>query len=410
MPAHERTLQLFTDLMRRLGYAVEAFSREEMNGPHHMVKLADQIFIARPRSLQPVLERMLEPIAMHAMRERRPLLNDGPPPELLIIAVERLPMNFERLRKMAGAIIGRSLDYQRSDASDDQKPVTPGNWMVISELGGFILNLPLFDVGREQEDSPLITGPRLAAMVISNMRDPLRSDVTQVVIKALLAKSTKASKEILPDRFLDFTSTSSMAKCLGIAESSAYGAMKELCERNWGGVDRKIGPCLHEPKKVAKWWLDQAKDMKQYRIYLRPMLPGKHLPDIDSRVEYISSKKPLSTCSWAINGWSAIALHDHLFITSIAKKPLSIAFRGSIETMMMEWNLSYSDGPHDPRIILVVDLLESQRSPLLGATDIRPRVQVVDLWQAALDVVNDPDRGSEQAIAIMEYLFHYHER
>jgi len=80
-----------------------------------------------------------------------------------------------------------------------------------------------------------------------------------------------------------------------------------------------------------------------------------------------------------------------------------MAFKGSLSHLMDAWGLAPCSDPTDDRAIIHVDVVQLE-SVFLGGV-VRNHIPCVDLWQAALDVCSDPDRGAEQSEAIVEELF-----
>lgn len=357
-------------------------------------KVNGQTVILHARSLPSSNERLLEPIVLHALRQRA---HEVTGEVVLVIAVPRLPSTWHELVDHVKKLMGGRLRHE-----DDLGGWTIGRWMIVSELGGYIIN-DLPGIGSSaKDDLPAMTGPRLAAAVIQLMKDPRRSDLTMCVLKLLLARAIDGSAEWFNSRSLSFTTTSAMAKTLEFSESAAYGIISDLQSRGWVMVDKKRGPVLVKVHDVAEWWLMLAKVSRRSLLTLRPLYQGKRLMLPRERLEWLRKRSSVRGCHWAVNGWTACDLHQQSFLINAEKKPCSIALVGSIAHLAQAWELAICDD-QDERAILQVDVVEHARSVLVGMLTI-DGLPCVDLWQAALDVVSDHDGGPEQARAIRDHL------
>lgn len=389
MAATDPGILLFTDLMsQKHGVGVEL---SEEDGTAHLLGMT---FSLKTRSLPPVVERLLEPIAVHALRHHSRLPRER---ELLIITVERLPLNYLRILDEAREMIGGRLTNE-----SDMTTATPGYWAIVSEAGGYILNFPTKFGNEAVGDTHQPHPARSAQMAISRMRDPFRSDHMLRILKVLLARAA-IEHELLDPKLTKFTSTSSMANALEISESSAYSAIKDLVERDWVRVHPQKGPVLLKPGVVARWWLDAAKEMKSSRVYLKPLFRAKRPHTSEAGMQWLQNQKTLRSAQWAINGWSAIDLHQKSILTSLSTKLFSLTYVGGINHLLGCWEMEPCE-VRDPEIFMQVDLADHIKSTVFGAKRVG-NVQFVDLWQAAVDVSCDRDRGIEQAEAIMYDLF-----
>jgi hypothetical protein len=113
-----------------------------------------------------------------------------------------------------------------------------------------------------------------------------------------------------------------------------------------------------------------------------------------------------TTSSWAVNGWSACQCHSASVLIEPDAKPFSIAYLGSVDQIAKDWGLMKVDRIDDSRTLFLVEPVTMAKSLFskgtLGGFN---GVPVVDLWQAAVDVVSDPDRGIEQAEAVADLLW-----
>ena len=357
-------------------------------------KVNGRTVVLHTRSLPSSNERLLEPIVLHALRQRAHEVNDD---VMLVIAVPRLPSAWQQLVDQVKKLMGGRLRHE-----DDLGGWTIGRWAIVSERGGYIIN-DLPGIGSSAKDDLLtMNGARLAAAVIPLMKDPRRSDLTMCVLKLLLARAIQGSDVWFNSHSLSFTTTSAMAKTLEISESAAYGIISDLQSRGWVMVDKKRGPVLLKIHDIAEWWLTLAKVSRRSRVTLRSLYPSKRLMHASERLEWLRQQSSARGCHWAVNGWTACDLHQQSFLINSEKKPCSIALVGSIAHLAQAWELAICD-EQDDRAILQVEVVEHARSVLIGMLTI-DGLPCVDLWQVALDVVSDHDRGPEQAGAIRDYL------
>ena len=347
------------------------------------------------RSLPSSTERLLEPIILHAMRQRTLVVSED---VLLVIVVPQLPSTWHQLVDDVGMLLGGPLRLH-----DARQVPTSGRWVIVSELGGCIINGLSGVESSAHPDTPGMLGPRSSPSVIQQKKDPRRSDIAMCILKLLFARAIQGSEAWCNTQHLGFTTTSALARSLAISESAAYGIISDLQSRQWVAVDKKHGPQLVQAPEVAEWWLMLARTTRHARIALRPLYPSTQLTDPGERLEWLRTRTEVPGCHWAVNGWTACDLHQQSFLMDSTGKPCCIALVGTFAQLARAWELVICDDPLDARAFLQIDVVEHPRSVLVGRLTLQG-LPCVDLWQAALDVVSDQDHGLEQARAIMEYL------
>jgi hypothetical protein len=82
-------------------------------------------------------------------------------------------------------------------------------------------------------------------------------------------------------------------------------------------------------------------------------------------------------------------------------KPLVVVVRGPASRVRQAWSLA--DVPAE-RALFHLQSSPTPAATFAMATDVRG-LPCVDLWEAALDVASDPQRGIEQTRAIADALF-----
>jgi hypothetical protein len=358
--------------------------------------IAGQTLPVRIRSLPSSTERILEPITVHVLRQRATAQNDS----LLVIATPRLPFAWHKMVAELTSILPHELSGKPLTATGQ----APGCWAICSEMGGYVLNgLPECEFC-SNNDIPGMTGPMLAAAAIHHLRHPKVTDLMLSVLKLLLARSSPTHHLWFGEPGLELVTTRDVMRRLGVSQSAAFAVIKELRERDWVVVDRLTGPRISDGKQLIRWWLEYARASRPTRLALRSLFSEHHhrLSHADL-LAWLRCRQALHQCLWAVNGWTACGLHERSFVTNIEQRPLTIALKGSLAHVLDSWSLALCKDPTDDRAIIHVDVVHSE-SVFLGEV-VRDQLPCVDLWQVALDVYGDPNRGAEQAEAIVQELF-----
>lgn len=339
------------------------------------------------RTAQPWADRLLEMLSLHALRRRR----GQDPSTTLVISVPRLVRTFQSV------VIDALRELLRNG------PL--GNWIVISERGGVVFHLEDVDLEWSQGDDS-DGGADLAAAPIAHQRDPLRRDITLTVLKVLLARASRSRRHIrwFADVLgaLEAESIPALADKLKFATSSLYAVIGELRERHLVDVSRGGMPHLTDIPGVLAWWLDGQRHQSANRVLVKPIYDSPNRTHTGF-LEWIS-RRPASGFDWAINGWSACQLHRALAITDAGQKPCSIIVNAPARTFLLEWKLRTVPRSQAAEAFFLLETTSMPVSTFCGFGLINGR-PVVDLWQAALDVARDPQRGREQAEAIAQELW-----
>jgi hypothetical protein len=385
-----RPLDLLTTVLGRLTIPATASD----DGEH--LTIAGQTLAVRTRSLPSSTERILEPIAVHVLRQRPSARNDS----LLIIATPRLPFTWQKMVTELSRFVPHDLTGKAMTAAGQ----APGCWAICSEMGGYVLNGLPECAFRTDHDIPGMTGPMLAAAAIHQMRQPKVTDLMLSVLKLLLARTSPQHHMWFGEPGLDLVKTRDVMSRCGVSQSAAFAVVKELRERDWVVVDRLTGLRIRDGKQLMQWWLEYARASRPTRLALRSLFrENQQRLSHSDLLAWLKSRLALRNCMWAVNGWTACGLHERSFVTAIEQKPLTLALKGSLAHVMDSWGLALCKDPTDDRAIVHVDIVQSE-SVFFGGV-VRDQLPCVDLWQAALDVCGDPNRGAEQAEAIIQELF-----
>jgi hypothetical protein len=324
---------------------------------------------------------------LHAVRQRSGHDSDAQN-SLLVVRIPKFPS--DRVRILA--------DMARMIPPD---PKHPTRWAVISELGGYLIHLDgIVEDSMEGSDRPVLSGSSMTAAAIEMMRDPMRSDLTLTVLKVLLAQRSHQPQIWFGPSYIAPCTQRELAGHLEVSASSLHQAITTLRGRGWLDARRGGILTLTNPAAVVGWWLDHAKNNPARRIGLRSVFSAT----TSDRWTWLKSRPWVADVTWAVNGWSAIALKDEAILNDPEAKPLSLVMQGSFQSLLKSWELVPCSSPDDPRLIIMVEATHTPRSTFIGART-RHGLPCVDHFQAALDVIGDPNRGIEQAVAMADSLF-----
>ena len=269
--------------------------------------------------------------------------------------------------------------------------------VVISQRGGRIVALPKLGVRVERPDdaAPASSAPARSAGL------SLTSDVAQWALKVLLANVAKQDRRTWggPTRADRLGNPGDLAELAGIGSSTAYAVVDALRERRWVATPRRGAFDVIDLRGMLRWWLDVAKHERPRLVPMQPVYDrlGRDLPAAlrwlrDTRADGVR---------WAVGGWAAVAEHDASHVVNIESQPVLLHTSAPLAELERSFRLSRaSDAGTAPVLVQVTSGARSVLGGVVGAD----RLPVVDLWQAALDVAGDPQRGIEQAESIAERL------
>ena len=357
------------------------------------ITIGGQHFITRQRSLPDVPERILEVLSLHVLRTGTGTGTgtgtDNAPPGLMIVTVPRLP---------------RSKSNWTAELREAQRHVqSPAAWAILSRQGGCLISLPpcgdRFIARDDQHD--------IRAEKPSRAREP-RSDVALAVLKSIMIKGVA---ETLPTsggnhRLQESATTwetetiADLAQRLGISKAGAYGAIGDLIQHGWMKSRRGKIPSISNLSAIVTWWIDRRRHRLLRTFPVAPLYEA-FAPGDPRVLAWLGEKYSPAENSWAISGWTACALHKRLAINDISDKPIVVSLAGPIRDMVTNWSLR--------EVPAGEAMFHFQRSPhpltTFSCISVIRGLPVVDPWEAALDVVGDPQRGPEQAAAIADALF-----
>jgi hypothetical protein len=337
------------------------------------------------RTAQPWAERLLEIITLHGLRTRSGVAQHT----VVVIRLPHLPSGYAQVRDDQERLLGGR----------------PGNWILMSDRGGFHVHLEAFGIDRAQLDARPTDGPNRTAAAVSARREPLRSDVTMTLLKALLARAaaSKRYRGWWGGRLDAIQSVAGLAAELGCSASALYAVIGALRDREWVAVRHGAPPTIMDIPGVVTWWLDTQKHTQHHQVPVQPLYSTTPFATHAAILDFLA-QAPTVTATWAVSGWWACALHEAMALTEASHKPVSVAIAGPITTVLRAWNLRPVGPGHQTGSCLLLESAALPKSTFCGMTTIGD-LPVVDLWQAALDVASDPHRGIEQAEAIANELW-----
>jgi len=343
-------------------------------------------------------ERILEMVKAHLyesyLRERDSVstslntrLKDEAREALLIIRVPRLP------------IAGRFTHQLESLKS--ARP-TRAAWAIVSDGGGAYLSFPYTDAVAVPDDHAM-SQSRLAAGALQSMKDPWASDVTLALLTILLMQRAKPRSTW--SKWTPITAeqgVEDMAEKLHVGRSTIYGVIGALTERGWLEAKRGAVPILTDLTGVVNWCFDHRKYARAKRAAVVPLYTPSWKSHADI-LQWLKAKSDGASITWAITGWRACALHNLSILVDNDTKPVEIVVREPISAVMHDWKLR-----KQPSLSGASLLISQSGTPITTFSCVGQKIDdlpVIDPWQAALDVIGDPQRGIEQATAIADFLW-----
>lgn len=328
------------------------------------------------RSAQPWAERLLEILVLHGLRSH----TDPGRSRVMVVRVPSLPQGLTRVREDLRQLVG----------------ARTGDWIVLSDRGGFDLHLPSLRTEARRDDgkSPAALGGPGSS---PGPRDPWRSEITLAVLHVLLGRQVRTQR--FPHAWgsiVDAPTLPALAAALQASPSAIYHAIASLRERGWIDHRRSTVPHLVDIPAVVQRWLDQQRHVDARPTAVAPLYqPLKEVAAAGTA--YLLHASP-DVPPWAITGWEACRRHRALILQDARTKPLTIVTGGPQSAFLDAWKLRVVP-ERDARFWLLTTA--RPKATLCGATRVQG-LPVVNPWQAALDVAADPYRGIEQAMAIAD--------
>lgn len=337
------------------------------------------------RSASPVIERLLEIIALAKIRRQS---GEWSKNTALIIRVPHLPRSIISWELPIDLLLGNNEQHSLFIA-------------VCSEHGGTLLRLPGFSLSMEDVQI------RATTSINTSMLDFPRNEFTRHALKILLAQQSPIQDQWWGRKPEKITTGGQLAQLVEASPSITYALINALEKSGWAtkGYGREIH-LLNLPAIIA-WWLDQQKHQRRRLVPVRALYGQASPPTTVEILNFLRERinnDPGGTL-WAISGWAACHMLQLGILLRPEEKPFSITIGSNVvSAVIKEWQLVECD----PRDALFFIEPAARRSAALAGRVMREGIQVVDGWQAALDVACDPDRGIEQANAIAEALWPNH--
>jgi hypothetical protein len=344
-----------------------------------------------------VAERIVEALALHHARHAL----GARPATLLVVHLERLPNGAERWLDEVARIQGVTR--------------APANWAVLSSAGGAIIQLPLARRARATvPDDALAEAAKAADAAPHHLTDIHASDVAMAILKIALLRSAPADRvdwkvlgawpaggqrHQLTD-LTRITTIAAMAEHLAVSKSAIYTVHQALARRGWIVAKRGQLAEIADIPAVVSWWIDQRKHRQVRTIPVAPLYEAPALSH-KSALTWLRGRFQADGGPWAVSGWAACQLHRRLVLNDPVGKPLVVVVRGPASRVRQAWSLA--DVPAE-RALFHLQSSPTPAATFAMATDVRG-LPCVDLWEAALDVASDPQRGIEQTRAIADALF-----
>ncbi len=356
--------------------------------------LGERAFPLHIRTVPVLAERIVESAALHLLRTRR--ADSGP---LLVLRVERLPSGH-------GGWVDELTRIQRALRS------TAG-WAVVSDRGGALLQLPAAGIEMRQSPDLQPAAGQAAAAAPGRHADLHASDVAMAALKISLLRAGAAgwidwtvigqAAAGQPAGEVDLRRIDTVAAHppqLRVSHSPIYTVYSALAERGWIISRRGRLAEIGDLAAVVGWWIDQR---KHRRVRSVPVAPLYQAPASGQRaaLAWLRRADPGAAATWAVTGWAACQLHRRSVLNHGASKPVVVTVRGPVGALLQAWSL------HEVAPERALFQLQSSPAAVTAfAMATRQRgLPTVDLWEAALEVASDPQRGIEQTRAIAEALF-----
>jgi hypothetical protein len=333
------------------------------------------------RSVGATLERVLELVALAQWRCHAGAwsLATG-----LLIRVPRLPAESGRWTTAIDRIRGSS---------------TAGavSLLICSARGGAILRLPGL--------SAVVTDEARAGDLMPLEPGLPRHEAALTVLKVLLAVSTRQTAGWWGGPTEPITTGSQLARLIGRSSATVYAVLEILAKRGWVRTGYGKPLRLLDPGAAAMWWLDQAKHQPRPLIPVRQVYgdPASTWEGVMAWLRTWHAGSAAGRQRWAISGWAACHLQGFGVVQHPQAKPVTVTMAGdraAVASVLRSWSL-ITCAPHEAGFWIEPT---AESGAALAATVVIDGLPVVDGWQAALDVAADPDRGIEQALAIVERL------
>ncbi len=265
------------------------------------------------------------------------------------------------------------------------------NVVVVSAAGGWWCWLPGIgvDAAEPERQRPRQHGAPSGAQAAVDL--PLTA-VNQWLLKLLLLRHAPMSWWDGPR--VTGTRGRDLATAAGVSASTVYRLIDALTSRGWMAGDLR----LRRADALLRYWLDHARHVRVTSRSVRPLFDRLDHPG--AVLDWLAKRPVIPGCTWAVGGWTACTLHEVAVVTGTAR--VTIHASGPIDGMLHAWGLT----PCDERdaAFAIIPCASRLLRPFLGGSVTLAELRVVDLWQAALDVVRDPGRGDDQAWAIAQRL------
>lgn len=353
------------------------------------VAIKGKRFQIAKRTMPDVPERLLEVISLHLLRAD---INSDDR-TLLLLTVPRLP-------KGSPNWLLPLVTYQQA-----RKSSAP--WAVLSTSGGCLLYLPSIGkaaiyVDDHEERS------RSDHVARAESREPT-SDVELAVLKyVLLSASALTTDQRKVRNAVAYAGPApntiqELARWLNVSRAAVYNAVGDFVHRGWLKSQRGGIPSLVSGTAVINWWCDRSRHRNLRTIPVAPLYRAvsskrSHL------MEFLAGLEKPRGASWAVTGWTALALHRKLAIAEAKGKPVTLAVAGSMRAFMSAHELREVPAGNE---ILQLQACSHPITAFSWCSDFDGML-VVDLWEAVLAVIADPQRGQEQAAAIADDLLLRH--
>lgn len=252
-------------------------------------------------------------------------------------------------------------------------------WGLFDDRDGHVLVIPALGVDSEQrgrrKSSPAPESPRR-----------LFTDLQRWLLKVLLLwDSPPASFPAQPRKPLH---PSDWAELGGVSHQTAYTLAKEL-EKRGLLVQADDGPQLLDPRRLLDEWLHEDALYPAPRVWVRDALRGRH-------VDEVFAGAPV-----AVGGFEAASRLGLLHVAGVGVPELHV--RGRLEPLLAERGLIQVERRDADYGLIHSPYSES----VFRGAQVLDQLPIVDVLQAALDVVGSKARGREQAEYLVERILEW---
>lgn len=283
------------------------------------------------------------------------------------------------------------------------------NIAIFSHRGGHLLDLADWNLRSEIVDAAVTSVPTTSER---NGTAPAFSEANEQLLKVLLYETVRAGNNASdlvrtwwPRHPEPLVSLDKWAEATEVGRTTAYRLYQQLRDLGWISEVDGITPLRlsNLPRLLAAWLQAERSAPPRQLIPLIPLYPAKGTAserdaDVVEWLTKLGHQVRNNGGMLALSGWRALENYNLGIV--VGKRPYTVEVPlERYVPQVTEAVLVSETKTREPWAYLGV--MRRWRAVAMGAVPRESnRLIVVDPWQAALDVVGDPNRGFEQAEAI----------